>query len=105
VSHPEGTLREMLFGAAERLRRERPDGFGRALLPVVREARSRKVPVREVSSPLEGGEAEVLYLEARRIVNLLELADRDAPEIVRELEDRLTEILNPQRPLEGGPTT
>jgi hypothetical protein len=98
--HPEGTLRERFVGIAERLRHDYPDIFCRAVLYVVKEARAQKVPVRDVRAAGTPEEAAEVYQHAERLVNFLELADRERPAIVPDLEARLREILNPPRPLD-----
>jgi hypothetical protein len=96
--YPEGTLRDLLDRRARDATQNLSARGCLALLYVVQQARIRNVPVRQVESAFEGDEAEALYQSADPLLNVLSLADQEAPQIVAELEERLPEILNPPRP-------
>jgi hypothetical protein len=61
--------------------------FREALVALLVTARAQRLPVRKVPDAFRGQEGEeALYQFAERIQGLLELADREAPKIVRDLE-------------------
>ncbi len=72
--------------------------FRNALADLISTARAEGARVRETSSAFQGHEGEeALYQFAGRIQGLLELSDREAPEMVGELEEAVRNALTSSR--------
>jgi hypothetical protein len=93
----------MVAEVTQRMRNEHQDVVRRkAILCVFEEARRRGVEATEVA--MDGTDEVVaggLREEAQRLLGLIELAERDAPAIVPELEETIRETLNPPLPPEA----